>query len=332
MKARKKNIYFGLGPAPTPSKREKRRQRTEFQAGVKRKRATLKREKRRQRTEFQAEVKREKRRQRTEFQAGVKRKRATLKREKRRQRTEFQAEVKRKRATLKRERQELRRREKESATLFKQLQRDAKPQRARRAKWTPQDEEAWQQMLRENPMRQFPGNLTASEISALRKLARLKTMSSKKKQRRKKKNPNGVMPPGLKRWHAEQKRKKAKKKNPRKRKPKATRTRRPRRKPVSMRVRNGMPRLTLDEYRAEDAKRIARGETHDRYGNRYATPDEARDFFGNYRKPAKKRRRKANPRPQRRVKIIKTNLRKGTKAFRQFVQEQRAKYGSARVL
>ena len=157
------------------------------------------------------------------------------KRERRRQRTEFQAGVKRKRTALKRGR------EKESATLFKQLQRDAKPQRARRAKWTPQDEEAWKQMLRENPMRQFPGDLTATEISALRKLARLKTMSSKKKRRRKKKNPKGVMPPGLKRWHAEQKRKKAKKKNPRKRKAKAMRRRprrTPRRKPVSTRVRN----------------------------------------------------------------------------------------------
>jgi hypothetical protein len=35
-----------------------------------------------------------------------------------------------------------------------------------------------------------------------------------------------------------------------------------------------------DDWRAEDAERKARGETHDRYGNRYITPSEAKDFFG----------------------------------------------------
>jgi hypothetical protein len=49
------------------------------------------------------------------------------------------------------------------------------------------------------------------------------------------------------------------------------------------------------------------------------------------RRPARRRRR-TNPRRRRSTKIIKTNLRKGTKAFRQFVSQMRAKYGSARVL
>lgn len=52
------------------------------------------------------------------------------------------------------------------------------------------------------------------------------------------------------------------------------------------------------------------------------------------RKPnvQRRRRRKSNPRRKRPVKIIKTSLRKGTKAFAQFVRETRAKYGKARVL
>jgi hypothetical protein len=42
----------------------------------------------------------------------------------------------------------------------------------------------------------------------------------------------------------------------------------------------GMAQLTLAECRADDAERRARGETHDRYGNRYITEAEAKDFFG----------------------------------------------------
>jgi hypothetical protein len=42
----------------------------------------------------------------------------------------------------------------------------------------------------------------------------------------------------------------------------------------------GMADMTLDECRKEDAERRARGETHDRYGNRYMTADDAKDFFG----------------------------------------------------
>ncbi len=41
-----------------------------------------------------------------------------------------------------------------------------------------------------------------------------------------------------------------------------------------------MAEMTLEECRAENAERRARGETHDRYGNRYITDDEAKDFFG----------------------------------------------------
>jgi hypothetical protein len=58
----------------------------------------------------------------------------------------------------------------------------------------------------------------------------------------------------------------------------------------------------------------------------------ARRRVQNYRKPVRRRRRKSNPPRKRPVKIIKTNLRKGTKAFRQFVSQVRAQYGKARVL
>ena len=174
MKRRKKNIYFGRGPAPVPTKRERRRQRTAFQAGVKRKRA--------------------------EFKSA---------------------------------------REKEAGTLFKQLQRDAKPQRARRRKMTPADEAAWQEMLRKNPLRQFPGDLSGEEISALRKLVRKTTMATKRKRRKKKNSRKGTMPAGLRKYWA----KKRAKKNPaKKRRRTKARTRKVkrvrRRKPVSTRVRN----------------------------------------------------------------------------------------------
>jgi hypothetical protein len=208
---RKRNLYFGLGPAKV-SKRERRKSRTQFQAGVRRKRAAYKSA-----------------------------------------------------------------REKESATLFKQLQKDAKPQRARRAKWTPRDEEAWKQMLRENPMRKLPGDLTVTEISALRKLARINTMSTKKRKRRKKKNPRkGVMPPALRAYWAK---KRAKKRNPAKkrrrkaRKVNTKRTRARRRRPVSTRVRN-------------------------------------------YRRPTRRRRRKSNPRRGTlRIKVPRGLGRKGLQSY-----------------
>lgn len=210
MKRRKKNLYFGFGPSK-PTNRERRKSRTEFQAGVRRKRSGYKRV-----------------------------------------------------------------REKESSTLFKQLQRDAKPQRAKRHKMSPADEQAWQELLRSNPQK-------------ARELVRQATMAKKKRSKKRKRNSRkGVMPAGLKAYLAKKRRAKAKRKNPKKRRTrKVKRTRVRRRKPVSMRVRN-------------------------------------------YRRP--RRRRKANPRRKRSVKIIKTNLRKGTKAFRQFVAAQRAKYGTARVL
>ena len=143
MKRRKKNLYFGLGPAPTPTKGERSRQRKEFRAGVQRKR--------------------------TAFKSA---------------------------------------REKESSRLFKQLQRDAKPQRAHRVKMTPRDEELWKQLLRENPMRKFPGDLTREQIQALRKLVRQKHMATKK--RKKRKNPKkGKMPAGLRKYWAKKRAKKA---------------------------------------------------------------------------------------------------------------------------
>lgn len=126
------------------------------------------------------------------------------KRERTRQRKEFQAGVQRKRTGFRKAR------EKESGTLFKQLQKDAKPQHARRAKMTAKDESLWRELLRENPMREFPGNLTKTEKAALRKLARLRTMATKKRKRRKKKN--GKMPAGLAAYW----RKKRAKKNPKK--------------------------------------------------------------------------------------------------------------------
>ena len=235
MKRRKKNLYFGFGPSK-PTKRERRKSRTEFQAGVKRKRAGYKKV-----------------------------------------------------------------REKESSTLFHQLQRDAKPQRARRYKLTPADEEAWKEMLRSNP-RQFPGNLTKEQVLALRKLVRQKTMATKKRKR-KKNSRKGKMPAGLKAYWAKKRRAKAKRKNPKKRR---ARARKPRK-----RVRVARPFIGPD------------GKVW--YSGKKANPRVRR-----YRKTRK--RRKANPRRKRSVKIIKTNLRKGTKAFNQFVAQTRAKYGTARVL
>jgi hypothetical protein len=73
---------------------------------------------------------------------------------------------------------------------------------------------------------------------------------------------------------------------------------------------------------ARKAKRRKRANPKPRKRRRRPTP-----------KPKVLRRRaRRNPPRKRRAKIIKTSLRKGTKAFRRFVAEQRAKYGSARVL
>lgn len=113
-----------------------------------------------------------------------------------------------------------------------------------------------------------------------------------KKRRKKKTSRKGKMPAGLKAYWAKKRRGKAKRKNPRKRR-RAVRKAVRRRKPVSLRVKN---------------------------------------FRRAARKPKAKRRRTRTSNPRRGVKIIRTNLRKGTKAFAQFVREQRAKFGTARVL
>jgi|ERR1700677_468433 len=179
---------------------------------------------------------------------------------------------------------ERKRAKKEASSLFKQLQKDAKPSRKSRThkpRWTPEDEAGWQELLKSNPNRVFPGNLTPTEISALRKLAAKGNTMASKKRRKKKNSRNGKMPAGLAAYW----RKKRAKKNPRKKK-------------ARRKVR------VITRYRTRTVTKIKR-----------------------YR-----RKRKSNPRRKRPVKIIKTNLRKGTKAFNRFVAEQRAKYGTARVL
>ena len=225
--------------------------------------------------------------------------RAAARQQKKQQSTEARQEKQHEKIA---EREAKKQAKKEQARLFRQLQGDSKPKRkprSRAPRWSPEDEEAWRSMLKSNP-RVFPGNLSKAEVSALRKLAKLRPKSlrkanvglsdvvsflssaknltgggkhmAKKKSKKKRKNPRkGKMPAGLARWHREQKRKKnarKKKRNPRRRKP--------------------VPKV--------------------------------------------RRRVRRNPPRRRTPKVIKTNLRKGTKAFKAFVREQRAKYGSARVL
>lgn len=171
---RRKNLYFGLGPAPTPSKRERAKSKREFQSGVERKRKIFK-------------------------------------------------------ST----------REKESATLFRQLQRDAKPQHARRRKIKPEDREAFYQMLRENP------HLTADEIRKLRQ-----TLMAKKRKKRKKNSRKGKMPAGLRKYWAA----KRAKKNPAKKKRKRARRRKLNPKP-RRRIRR---RRTVKRVRVRNRRRPAR--------------------------------------------------------------------------
>jgi hypothetical protein len=164
-----------------------------------------------------------------------------------------------------------------------------------------------------NP-RVFPGNLSSSEITALRKLVRQKTKANRRPRRGseenivsvKKRNPKkkkrsksrkGVMPAGLRKYWAKKRAAKAKRSNPKKK-------RRTRRK----NIRGLHPVARLREY-----KRQRKGGSSRKKSLRVALSSR-------------------NPPRKRRVKIIKTNLRKGTKAFRQFVAATRAKYGSARVL
>jgi hypothetical protein len=84
---------------------------------------------------------------------------------------------------------------------------------------------------------------------------------------------------------------------------------------------------------ARKAKRRKKANPKPRRRRRKAVARRPRRRVRNYRKPATRRRRRtSNPRRKRPVKIIKTNLRKGTKAFKQFVSQVRAQYGKARVL
>jgi hypothetical protein len=194
-------------------------------------------------------------------------------------------------------------REKESSRLFKQLQRDAKPQRAHRVKMTPRDEELWKQLLRENPMRKFPGDLTREQIQALRKLVRQKHMATKK--RKKRKNPKkGKMPAGLRKYWAKKRAKKA------------------------ARKRNWGGKAKRRAFKSERRRVLKKARKTG------AIPAGSRWFRAGYdrvAKPNPRKPRRAKPRKPR-TKIIKTSLRKGTKAFRDFVAATRAKYGKARVL
>lgn len=136
-------------------------------------------------------------------------------------------------------------------------------------------------------------SLFRSAIGGLKKNPRGITMATKKRKR-KKNSRKGKMPAGLKAYWAKKRAKKNGAKKRRRTRKLNPRKRARRRKPVSLRVKN-----------FRHAKR---------------------------RPTVKQRRTRMRSNPRRAVKIIKTNLHKGTKAFEQFVREQRAKYGTARVL
>lgn len=221
---------------------------------------------------------------------------APTKRERARQRKEFQSGVRHKRGVYKRGR------EREASTLFKQLQKDAKPQRAHRAKMSPGDEERWRELLRANPHRRaeliearkkniFPAFLL-DDYSALSTVKTLegKTMATKKRKRRKKKMPAGL---------AAYWRKKRAQKNARK----AKRRKRP----------NPKPRK----------KRRAR--------RRNVYFDRRTMGLKLGKKPRARRRKRRNPPRKRRVKIIKTSL--TGKKLRQFRAAMAAKYHApARII
>jgi hypothetical protein len=121
---------------------------------------------------------------------------------------------------------------KQASSLFRQLQGEAQRE-AKGREMAKQDKALWEELYgRSNPRRVFPGNLTTSERSALRKLVRLKTMATKKRKR-KKNSQKGKMPAGLRRYWAKKRAAKAKRRNPKKR-----RTTKPRRKRATPRVRN----------------------------------------------------------------------------------------------
>ncbi len=132
-------------------------------------------------------------------------------------------------------------------------------------------------------------------IASEENIVSVKKRNPKKKKRSK--SRKGVMPAGLRKYWAKKRAAKAKRSNPKKK-------RRTRRK----NIRGLHPVARLREY-----KRQRKGGSSRKKSLRVALSSR-------------------NPPRKRRVKIIKTNLRKGTKAFRQFVAATRAKYGSARVL
>lgn len=247
---RRKNLYFGLGPAPAPSKRQRAKSRREFQAGVERKARGIRRE-----------------------------------------------------------------RGKGQAALFKQLQKDSKPQHARRRKVKAADKEAFYQMLRENPMIKHcasckldstgrytsgcPGCLKmAQEFSRRERQGDMAT----KKRRKRKKNRKGKMPAGLRKYWAKKRAAKRKRSNPKKR-PRA-KVRRPRRR-KTVRRRNAVSRPFIG-------------------------PD-GKVWMSSGRKPKKKQppRKKANPR--RGVRRIKAPAGLGPKGLRQYAAMVRKAYPNARV-
>ena len=145
-------------------------------------------------------------------------------------------------------------REKEQSTLFQQLQKDAKPQRARQVKMSPRDEALWSELLRANPR-----TMTAEQIS---ELGRLGKIMAGKKRKRKKNSRKSKMPAGLRKYWAKKRAKKAKRKNPKKRR-RVARRNPPRRKPrvrrrrrVSLRVKNyRRPRRKANRRRRPAARR-----------------------------------------------------------------------------
>jgi hypothetical protein len=238
---RRKNLYFGLGPAPTPTKRQRAKSRREFQSGVERKTRTIRRG-----------------------------------------------------------------RAKEQAGLFKQLQRDAKPQHARRRKIKPEDREAFYQMLRENPMIKHcasckldstgrytsgcPGCLKmAQEFSRKERQGDMAT----KKRRKRKKNRKSKMPAGLAAYW----RKKRAKKNPVKR----------RRKRARRRKLNPKPRRRIRRRRV--VKRV-----------------RARN-----RRPRKIRRRRVKRNPRRGTVKLTPPVGLGPKGLRQYTAMVRKAYPGAKV-
>ena len=162
------------------------------------------------------------------------------KRERARQKKEFQSGVRRKRRAFKGQR------EKEASTLFKQLQRDAKPQRAHKTKMSPGDEERWRELLRANP-------LGLSELVSFAEQLKGANVA-KKRKKRKKNSRKGVMPAGLRKYWAKKRAKKNKRKNPKKR-PRAKVRRPRRRKAVRARVRRRRPAVRRAKRRNPPRRR-----------------------------------------------------------------------------